>query len=57
LDAEIKNDIDTAITEFETMTDFKPDACFDHVFGTKHEEIEEQRKLFLDNLEKEAANA
>ena len=57
LEAEIKNEIDTAITEFETISDFKPDACFDHVFGTQHDEIEEQRKLFLENLDQEAANA
>jgi pyruvate dehydrogenase E1 component alpha subunit len=57
LEAEIKNEIDTAITELESTTDFKPDAPFDYVFGTQYDEIEEQRKEFLDNLKKEAADA
>jgi pyruvate dehydrogenase E1 component alpha subunit len=56
LDEEIKQEVDSAVKEFETRTDFKPDAPFDHVFGTRHEVIEEQRQEFLANLGKEANN-
>ena len=57
LDEEVKKEIDDAIKKFESITDFKPDAPFDHVFGTRHDEIEEQREEFLENLRKEAADA
>ena len=57
LDAEIKAEIDAAVKEFEAIKDLKPDACFDHVFGTKHDEIEEQRQEFLKYIGKEAADA
>jgi pyruvate dehydrogenase E1 component alpha subunit len=57
LEEEIKNEIDAAVKEFEAMTDFKPDAPFDFVFGTRHDEIEEQRQAFLEEVRKEAQNA
>lgn len=61
LEDEVKNEIEAAVKEFEQKSNFKPDAPFDHVFGTEHEEIEEQRQDFLANLfeseKKEAANA
>jgi pyruvate dehydrogenase E1 component alpha subunit len=57
LDEEIKNEVDATVKEFEAMKDFKPDAPFDFVFGTRHDEIEEQRQAFLEELRKEAANA
>jgi pyruvate dehydrogenase E1 component alpha subunit len=61
LEDEIKKEIEAAVKEFEQKGDFKPDAPFDHVFGTEQEEIEEQRADFLANLaelqKKEAANA
>ena len=61
LEDEIKKEIEAAVREFEQNRDFKPDTPFDHVFGTEHEEIEEQRADFLANLAeleaKEAANA
>jgi pyruvate dehydrogenase E1 component alpha subunit len=53
---EIKKEIEAAVQEFEARTDFKPDAPFDHVFGTKHDLIEEQRQEFLAALGKEANN-
>jgi pyruvate dehydrogenase E1 component alpha subunit len=56
LEEEVKKEIDDAIKEFETVKDFAPDAPFDHVFGTRHQEIEEQRQEFLDNLRKEGAD-
>jgi pyruvate dehydrogenase E1 component alpha subunit len=61
LEDEINEKIESAVREFEQRGEFKPDAPFDHVFGTEHEEIEEQRADFLANLaqleKKEAANA
>ncbi|MCG8636613.1 MAG: pyruvate dehydrogenase (acetyl-transferring) E1 component subunit alpha [Desulfobacterales bacterium] len=54
LEAGIKTDIDTAVTEFEKGRDIKPDAPFDYVFGTKAQIIEDQRARFLADLEKEA---
>lgn len=51
LDEEIKQEIEVAVQKFEARTEFKPDAPFDHVFGTKHDVIEEQRQEFLASLE------
>ena len=56
LEEEIKQEVDACVKEFEERTDFKPDAPFDHVFGTRHEVIEEQRQEFLAVLGKEAKN-
>jgi pyruvate dehydrogenase E1 component alpha subunit len=53
---EIKKEVDDAVEALESTTDFKPDISFDHVFGTKHEDLEEQRALFLEELGKEAAD-
>lgn len=50
MDDEIKKEIEAAVKELEQKADFKPDAPFDHVFGTPHQEIEEQRADFLANL-------
>ncbi len=57
MEKEIKEEIDAEVKKFESMGGFKPDACFDHVYATSHEVIEEQRAEFLDNLEKEAGDA
>ena len=57
LEAEVKEEVDTAVKEFEARSDFKPDAPFDHVFGTEHAVIAEQRREFLAHLEKEADDA
>lgn len=57
MEAEIKGEVDAAVKEFESRTDFKPDAPFDHVFGTRHDVIEEQRAEFLKNMGKEAGDA
>ncbi len=54
LETRIKADIDTAVTEFERGVDVKPDAPFDHVFGTRAQIIEDQRTRFLADLAKEA---
>jgi pyruvate dehydrogenase E1 component alpha subunit len=56
IEEEIKQEIDAAVKAFEDRAEFKPDAPFDHVFGTRHEVIEEQRQEFLAKLGKEAIN-
>ncbi len=61
LEEDIKQEVDAAVEKLEGEADFKPDAPFDHVFKTQHQEIEEQRAEFLANLgnseKEEAANA
>jgi len=56
MEEEIKQEIEAAVTEFEARTDFKPDVAFDHVFGNRNEEIEEQRAEFLAELQEDAAS-
>ena len=56
LEAGIKEDIDKAVTEFETPRQIKNDAPFDYVFGTRADLIEAQRKRFLLDLEKEVGH-
>jgi pyruvate dehydrogenase E1 component alpha subunit len=53
VEAEVKG----AVEYYEADHDYKPDAPFDHVFGTRHAVIEEQRAEFLANLAKETADA
>ncbi|HOX45978.1 MAG TPA: pyruvate dehydrogenase (acetyl-transferring) E1 component subunit alpha [Myxococcota bacterium] len=50
LEAEVKAEVEAAVARFEARRDFKPDAPFDHVFGTPHPELEGQRKTFLREL-------
>jgi pyruvate dehydrogenase E1 component alpha subunit len=57
LDDEVKDRIEKALAAFESRTDFKPDAPFDHIYGTTHTRIEEQRAEFLGDLQKESADA
>jgi len=54
LHEEFKTEMDKQIKEFEAMGGFKMDAPFDHVFGTSHARIEDQRAEYLAELEKEA---
>ncbi len=56
LQTEIKAEIDVAVKEFEDIKDLPPEICFDHVFSTKPDDIEEQRQEFLDRLRKETGN-
>ena len=57
LETELKAEIAAAVKRFEARSDFKPDAPFDHVFGTAYPHIEEQRAEFLARLNKEGADA
>lgn len=54
LEAEAKAEIEEAVRRFEARADFAPDAPFDHVLGTPHPRIEEQRAELLAELEREA---
>ncbi|MCK4872071.1 MAG: pyruvate dehydrogenase (acetyl-transferring) E1 component subunit alpha [Phycisphaerales bacterium] len=56
LEAQCKQKIEAAVAAFESRTDFKVDSPFDHVFGTSHTRIEQQRAEFLDMLKKESAD-
>jgi len=56
MEDEIKAEIDAAVNEVESKTDFKPDAPFDFVFQDRPREIENQREDFLSNLQKEVEN-
>ena len=53
LEAGIKTRIDETIKRFEKGRTIKPDAPFDHVLGTKSDLLEDQRKRFLADLEKD----
>lgn len=48
--AEVRREIDAAVQTFESLSDPKPDAPFDHVFAAPHPEIEAQRAEFLAHL-------
>jgi pyruvate dehydrogenase E1 component alpha subunit len=54
---QVENEVKAAVDEFESRRDFKPDAPFDHVFGTRHAVIDQQREEFLAQLRKEAGDA
>jgi pyruvate dehydrogenase E1 component alpha subunit len=54
LKSHVTSQIEQEVKEFEKLTDFAPESNFDHVFGTKHDYIEEQRKEFLELVRKEA---
>jgi len=49
---EISEEVKGHVQAFESMNDFKPDAPFDFVYGTRHAIIEEQRAMFLADLER-----
>ena len=51
LELELQAEVDAAVKRFEALPSPKPDAPFDHVFGTRHPSIEAQRVEFLDNLQ------
>jgi 2-oxoisovalerate dehydrogenase E1 component len=52
LEARVREEVDAAVKRYEATVEegFKPDACFDHVYGTPHPEIEAQRVEFLSEL-------
>ncbi len=54
LEEEYRVEIEKQVKAFEGMSGWKPDAPFDHVFGTRHERIEQQRREFLAEIAKEA---
>ncbi|MCB1164131.1 MAG: pyruvate dehydrogenase (acetyl-transferring) E1 component subunit alpha [Candidatus Latescibacteria bacterium] len=54
---EIRAGIAEEVKVYETETTFPPDTPFDHVFGTLHPVINEQRELFHALLARDAARA
>jgi len=56
LQAEIKEEVDQSVKEFEAMTEFKPDSSFDYVYEEPGVELEKQRAEFLSDLRKEAGH-
>jgi len=58
LEAEIRNEVDAAVREFEARTAELPiDGQFDHVFGSSHPRTCEQRDQFLEETRRECADA
>ncbi|MHB8078220.1 MAG: pyruvate dehydrogenase (acetyl-transferring) E1 component subunit alpha [Candidatus Krumholzibacteriia bacterium] len=55
LETEIRQEIDAAVKEFEARPPVRPDAPFDHVYGTRHAVIEQQRAEFLADVAREEA--
>jgi pyruvate dehydrogenase E1 component alpha subunit len=55
--AKFRKEIEEAVAKFEAMKDFKPDAPFDFIYGTRHDSIEEQRAAFLDDRRRDTENA
>ncbi|MBP7148489.1 MAG: pyruvate dehydrogenase (acetyl-transferring) E1 component subunit alpha [Acidobacteria bacterium] len=54
---QIKNEIDAAVREYESFEGFRPEAPFDHVYGTRHAEIEVEREQFMRELRGEKVDA
>jgi pyruvate dehydrogenase E1 component alpha subunit len=50
LAAEMKDQVEQAVRTFETPNDWADDTAFDHVYGTDHPHLHEQRAEFLANL-------
>jgi len=57
LEDEVKAEIDAAIQTLEGRSDLAPDAQFEHVFGTCHARLHEQRAEFMANLARESHHA
>jgi TPP-dependent pyruvate/acetoin dehydrogenase alpha subunit len=55
LQEEIKKQIDAEVRTYEKGVDAKKDVMFDHVYGTEHAEIEQQRAEFLARIGGEEA--
>jgi pyruvate dehydrogenase E1 component alpha subunit len=54
LAGQVKNEVGEAVQRLEAADPgaFKPDAPFDHVLGTRHEELERQRADFLAHVQR-----
>jgi pyruvate dehydrogenase E1 component alpha subunit len=57
VEAAVQSEVEHAVLDFESRNSFRPDAPFDHVFGTRHAELERQRADFLANLQREEGAA
>ena len=49
----IKDEIDAAVKRFEALPEVAPDTPFDHVLGTSHPVIDEQRAEFVETMRRE----
>jgi len=56
LQDDVKAEIDAAVARFEAQLEVAPEAPFDHVYGTTHPNIEQQREAFLATLRREAGD-
>ena len=54
MEIRLKERIDKQVTQFEQGIEVQPDAPFDHVFAVAPDILEDQRRQFLTDLEKEA---
>ncbi len=54
---EIRQEVDTAVQRFESVTDYPLDEPFAHVYGESHPELERQHQEFLAELREEADDA
>lgn len=50
LEAELRQEVDAAVEDYESRAGYSPEAPFDNVFGTRHQVLEEQRREFLAEL-------
>jgi pyruvate dehydrogenase E1 component alpha subunit len=50
LEAQLKDEIDKTVKQFESQEKFRPDAPFDYVFEKPSKALEEQRQDFLSHL-------
>jgi pyruvate dehydrogenase E1 component alpha subunit len=57
LEEELKAEIDEAVTQFESYTDFKLDEPFETTFGSEVAPLVEQHREFLADLQKDQNNA
>ncbi|MBI5500328.1 MAG: pyruvate dehydrogenase (acetyl-transferring) E1 component subunit alpha [Deltaproteobacteria bacterium] len=54
MEADVKREVEEAVKQLEAATGMAPDLPFEHVYGERHESIEEQRAEFLASLRPEA---
>jgi pyruvate dehydrogenase E1 component alpha subunit len=49
---QVKHEIDGGVREYETREVARPETAFDHVYGTRHAHLEEQRAEFMASLQR-----
>jgi len=56
MEEDVKREVDEAVRQLEAAKGFAPDLPFEHVYGTPHEGIAEQRAELLESLRGEAGH-